>query len=111
MLVVLEEAHNYLKAGEKSISSKTIQSIAKEGRKYGVGLVLVTQRPSELDDTVLSQCGTILALRMNNAKDRGFIRSAMQDELQTLVDLLPSLRVGEGVISGEGVKRPSRVPF
>ncbi len=111
LLVVLEEAHNYLKAGEKSISSKTIQSIAKEGRKYGVGLVLVTQRPSELDDTVLSQCGTILALRMNNAKDRGFIRSAMQDELQTLVDLLPSLRVGEGVISGEGVKMPSRVQF
>ena len=111
LLVVLEEAHNYLKAGEKSISSKTIQSIAKEGRKYGVGLVLVTQRPSELDDTVLSQCGTILALRMNNARDRGFIRSAMQDELQTLVDLLPSLRVGEGVISGEGVKMPSRIQF
>lgn len=111
LLIVLEEAHNYLKAGENSISSKTVQSIAKEGRKYGVGLTLVTQRPSELDETVLSQCGTIIALRMNNAKDRGFIRSAMQDELQTMVDLLPSLRTGEGLISGEGVKIPSRVQF
>ncbi len=111
LLIVLEEAHNYLRAGEKSISSKTVQKIAKEGRKYGVGLALVTQRPSELDETVLSQCGTIIALRMNNAKDRSFIRSAMQDELQTMVDLLPSLRIGEGLISGEGVKIPSRVQF
>jgi DNA helicase HerA-like ATPase len=111
LLVVLEEAHNYLKAGENSISSRAVQSIAKEGRKYGVGLALVTQRPSELDETVLSQCGTIIALRMNNSKDRGHIRCAMQDELQTMVDLLPSLRTGEGIISGEGVKIPSRVQF
>ncbi len=109
LMIVLEEAHNYLKAGEHSISSKTVQTIAKEGRKYGVGLALVTQRPSELDETVLSQCGTILALRMNNAKDRSFIRSAMQDELQILVDLLPSLRIGEGIVSGEAVKIPSRI--
>jgi len=111
LLIVLEEAHNYLKAGEDSISSRAVQSIAKEGRKYGVGLILVTQRPSELDETVLSQCGTIIALRMNNSKDRGHIRSAIQDELQTMIDLLPSLRTGEGIISGEGVKIPSRVQF
>ncbi len=111
LLIVLEEAHNYLKAGENSISSRAVQSIAKEGRKYGVGLALVTQRPSELDETVLSQCGTIIALRMNNSKDRAHIRSAIQDELQTMVDLLPSLRTGEGIISGEGVKIPSRVQF
>ncbi len=111
LLIVLEEAHNYLKAGENSISSRAVQSIAKEGRKYGVGLALVTQRPSELDETVLSQCGTIIALRMNNSKDRGHIRSAIQDELQTMIDLLPSLRTGEGIISGEGVKIPSRVQF
>ena len=104
LLVVLEEAHNYLKSGENSISSRTVQTIAKEGRKYGVGLLLVTQRPSELDETVLSQCGTIIALRMNNSKDRSHIRSAIQDELQTMVDLLPSLRTGEAIISGEGVK-------
>ncbi|MGD1816120.1 MAG: ATP-binding protein [Pleomorphochaeta sp.] len=111
LFVVLEEAHNYLKAGENSISSRTVQSIAKEGRKYGVGLALVTQRPSELDETVLSQCGTIIALRMNNSKDRSHIRSAIQDELQTMIDLLPSLRTGEGIISGEGVKIPTRVQF
>ena len=111
LFIILEEAHNYLKAGEHSISSKTVQSIAKEGRKYGVGLALVTQRPSELDETVLSQCGTIVALRMNNSKDRSYIRAAMQDELQTMVDLLPSLRTGEGIISGEGVRIPSRVQF
>ena len=90
---------------------KCLQSIAKEGRKYGVGLLLITQRPSELDETVLSQCGTIIALRMNNSKDRSHIRSAIQDELQTMVDLLPSLRTGEAIISGEGVKIPSRVQF
>ncbi len=76
LMIVLEEAHNYLKAGENSISSQTVQTIAKEGRKYGVGLVLITQRPSELDETVLSQCGTMFALRMNNSKDRGHVRFA-----------------------------------
>lgn len=111
LLIVLEEAHSYLKAGEHSISSRTVQMIAKEGRKYGVGLLLVTQRPSELDETVLSQCGTMIALRMNNSKDRGHIRSAVQDELQSMVDLLPSLRTGEALISGEAVKIPSRVKF
>jgi len=111
LLIVLEEAHNYLKAGENSISSNTVQNIAKEGRKYGVGLMLVTQRPSELDETVLSQCGTMIALRMNNSKDRNHIKSAIQDELQTIVDLLPSLRTGEGIISGEAVKMPSRIKF
>lgn len=111
LLIVLEEAHNYLKAGENSISSTTVQNISKEGRKYGVGLMLVTQRPSELDETVLSQCGTMVALRMNNSKDRGHIKSAIQDELQTMVDLLPSLRTGEGIISGEAVKIPSRIKF
>lgn len=111
LLIVLEEAHNYLKAGENSIASKSVQSIVKEGRKYGVGLLLVTQRPSELDETVLSQCGTVISLRMNNSKDRGHIRSAIQDELQTMIDLLPSLRTGEAIISGESVKIPSRIQF
>lgn len=111
LLVVLEEAHNYLKNGSENISSRVIQTIAKEGRKYGIGIALVSQRPSELDETVLSQCGTIIALRMNNAKDRGFVSSAMQDELQSMISLLPSLRTGEGIVSGEAVKIPSRVQF
>jgi DNA helicase HerA-like ATPase len=111
LLIALEEAHNYLRSGENSIASRTVQRIAKEGRKYGVGLLLVTQRPSELDETVLSQCGTIIALRMNNTKDRGYVAAAIQDELQVIVELLPSLRTGEGIISGEGVSIPSRVQF
>ena len=73
--------------------------------------MLVTQRPSELDETVLSQCGTIVALRMNNNKDRAYVSGAIQDELRSLIDLLPSMRTGEAIISGEGVKIPSRVQF
>jgi DNA helicase HerA-like ATPase len=111
LLFVLEEAHNYLKAGEKSISSRTVQAIAKEGRKYGAGLLLVTQRPKELDETVLSQCGSIIALRMTNRGDRGHVSASVQDELQGVIDLLPSLRTGEGIIMGEAVKIPSRVKF
>lgn len=111
LLVVLDEAHTYLKAGEDSISSRTVQAIAKEGRKYGVGLLLVTQRPSELDETVLSQCGSMIALRMTNSRDRSHVSSAMQDELREMSDVLSSLRTGEAIVSGEAVKIPSRVKF
>lgn len=111
LLIVLDEAHAYLKAGENSISSRTVQSIAKEGRKYGVGMLLVTQRPSELDETVLSQCGSIVALRMTNTRDKGHVSSAMQDELREMADVLSSLRTGEAIISGEAVRIPSRVKF
>lgn len=111
LLVVLDEAHAYLKAGEDSISSRTVQAIAKEGRKYGVGMLLVTQRPSELDETVLSQCGSIIALRMTNSRDKGHVSSAMQDELREMTDVLSSLRTGEAIVSGEAVRIPSRVKF
>jgi hypothetical protein len=111
ILIALEEAHSYLKAGQDSISSRTVQTIAKEGRKYGVGLLLITQRPSELDETVLSQLGTLIALRMTNSKDRAHVGSVMPDDLNDLVSLLPSLRTGEGLIMGEAVKIPSRVKF
>jgi len=111
LLIVLDEAHAYLKAGEDSISSRTVQSIAKEGRKYGVGMLLVTQRPSELDETVLSQCGSIIALRMTNTRDKGHVSSAMQDELREMADVLSSLRTGEAIVSGEAVRIPSRVKF
>lgn len=111
LFVVLDEAHAYLKAGEDSISSRTVQAIAKEGRKYGVGMLLVTQRPSELDETVLSQCGSIIALRMTNTRDKGHVSSAMQDELREMADVLSSLRTGEAIVSGEAVRIPSRVKF
>jgi len=111
LLFVLEEAHNYLKAGDNSIASRTVQTIAKEGRKYGAGLLLITQRPSELNETVLSQCGSVISLRMTNGKDRSHVSSAIQDDLQDLINLLPSLRTGEGLVMGEMVKIPSRVKF
>lgn len=111
ILLALEEAHSYLKAGENSISSRVVQTIAKEGRKYGVGLLLITQRPSELDETVLSQLGSLIALRMTNSKDRGHVGSVMPDDLNDLVSILPSLRTGEGLVMGEAVKIPSRVKF
>jgi len=111
LFVVLDEAHAYLKAGEDSISSRTVQAIAKEGRKYGVGMLLVTQRPSELDETVPSQCGSIIALRMTNTRDKGHVSSAMQDELREMADVLSSLRTGEAIVSGEAVRIPSRVKF
>ena len=111
LLVVLDEAHAYLKSGEDSISSRTVQAIAKEGRKYGVGMLLVTQRPSELDETVLSQCGSMIALRMTNSRDKGHVSSAMQDELREMTDVLSSLRTGEAIVSGEAVRIPSRIKF
>lgn len=111
LFIVLDEAHAYLKSGDDSISSRTVQAIAKEGRKYGVGMMLVTQRPSELDETVLSQCGSIIALRMTNSRDKGHVSSAMQDELREMADVLSSLRTGEAIISGEAVRIPSRVKF
>jgi uncharacterized protein len=111
LLIVLDEAHAYLRAGGDSISSRTVQAIAKEGRKYGVGMLLVTQRPSELDETVLSQCGSIVALRMTNTSDKSHVSGAMQDELREMADVLSSLRTGEAIISGEAVRIPSRVKF
>jgi hypothetical protein len=111
LLVVLDEAHTYLRENEDSISSRIVQAIAKEGRKYGVGMLLVTQRPSELDETVLSQCGSIVALRMTNTRDKGYVSAAMQDELREMADVLSSLRTGEAIISGEAVRIPSRIRF
>lgn len=74
-------------------------------------MLLVTQRPTELDETVLSQCGTLIALRMTNKGDRGHVSAAVQDELYDMVALLPSLRTGERLIMGEAAKIPSRVKF
>jgi len=111
LLFVLEEAHNYLKSGEDSVASRTVQSIAKEGRKYGAGLLLATQRASELDETVLSQCGTVIALRMTNNGDKSKVAGAIQQDLDNMISLLPSLRTGEAIISGEAVKIPCRIKF
>ena len=109
ILVVIDEAHLFVPEGEDSPAHRTLSAIAKEGRKYGVGLLLVSQRPSELDSTVLSQCGSLIAMRLTNASDRSKVASSVPDDLGGLVDLLPSLRTGEGIFLGEIMPIPTRV--
>lgn len=108
LLIVLEEAHVYLGAETKRRAATAARRIAKEGRKYGVGLMLVSQRPSEIDSTILSQCGTIIALRLTNDNDRGQVTSCASDNLKGLFSMLPILRTGESLIVGEAVNMPIR---
>lgn len=108
LLVVMEEAHIYLNDDFKGMASKVVQRIVKEGRKYGIGAMIVSQRPSEINPTILSQCGTFFALRLTNASDRSHITSALSDNLDGLTSMLPILRTGEAIILGEAVKLPMR---
>ena len=108
LLVVLEEAHAYLSRENEGSASAVVRRIAKEGRKYGVGMMLVSQRPAEIDTTILSQCGTLFALRLTNDSDRGHIASAAADNLKGLFEMLPVLRTGEAIVVGEAVSLPIR---
>ncbi|MCK9619580.1 MAG: ATP-binding protein [Methylobacter sp.] len=108
LLLVMEEAHIYLNDDFKGMASKVVQRIVKEGRKYGIGAMIVSQRPSEINPTILSQCGTFFALRLTNASDRSHITSALSDNLDGLTSMLPILRTGEAIILGEAVKLPMR---
>jgi len=108
LLVVMEEAHRYLSSGADSLASEMVQRIAKEGRKYGVGAMVISQRPSEVDETILSQCGTFFALRLSNSTDRERVRGTLPDGLVGLLDVLPVLRTGEAIVMGEAVKLPMR---
>lgn len=109
VLVVLEEAHRYLSEAAVELARDSANRIAREGRKYGIGLMLVTQRPSELPDTALAQCGSLIALRLSNSGDQAKIRAALPDSVAGLAAVLPSLRTGEAIISGEAVVLPSRM--
>lgn len=108
LLIVMEEAHRYLSAETDTLASETIQRIAKEGRKYGIGAMVISQRPSEVDDTILSQCGTFMALRLANPTDREHVRGTLPDGLVSLLDILPVLRTGEAIVMGEAAKLPMR---
>ncbi len=108
LLVVMEEAHRYLGTESGTLASDVVKRIAKEGRKYGVGAMLISQRPAEVDETVLSQCGTLIALRLSNPADRARVKGALPDNLAGLMDLLPVLRTGEAIISGEAARLPLR---
>ena len=114
LLLVCEEAHRYVpyeKNAEGSSVGRILSRIAKEGRKYGVSLGLITQRPSDLAEGVLSQCGTIIAMRLNNERDQAFVRAAMPEGARGFLDSIPALRNRECIICGEGVSIPMRVAF
>jgi DNA helicase HerA-like ATPase len=108
LLLVLEEAHAYLGQGDKGQAALAVRRIAKEGRKYGIGAMIVSQRPAEIDTTILSQCGTIFAMRLSNTVDRAHVTGAVTDNLEGLLSMLPVLRTGEAIIIGEAVHLPVR---
>ena len=109
LLIVLDEAHRFVPEGGDTSAHRAVSMIAKEGRKYGVGLTLVSQRPSEIDSAILSQAGSLIALRLTNTTDRGKVAATVPDDLGGLVDLLPSLRTGEGIFLGQIMPVPSRI--
>ena len=114
LLLVCEEAHRYVPKDEHSGAQavrKILERIAKEGRKYGVSLGLITQRPSDLAEGVLSQCGTIIAMRLNNDRDQACVRAAMPEGARGFLDAIPALRNRECIVCGEGVAIPIRVRF
>jgi hypothetical protein len=114
LLLVCEEAHRYVPKDDESSGQavrRILERIAKEGRKYGVSLGLVTQRPSDLAEGVLSQCGTIIAMRLNNDRDQACVRAAMPEGARGFLDAIPALRNRECIVCGEGVAIPLRVRF
>ena len=114
ILLVCEEAHRYVPKDESSGGQavrKILERIAKEGRKYGVSLGLITQRPSDLAEGVLSQCGTIISMRLNNDRDQACVRAAMPEGARGFLDAIPALRNRECIVCGEGVAIPIRVRF
>ncbi|WP_422267145.1 ATP-binding protein, partial [Sphingorhabdus sp.] len=112
ILLVCEEAHRYIpsdRVAGRSTVRTILERIAKEGRKYGVSLGLITQRPSDLAEGVLSQCGTIISMRLNNDRDQAYVRAAMPEGARGFLDSIPALRNRECIICGEGVSIPIRV--
>ena len=114
ILLVCEEAHAYIPRASESqfaASRKSMERIAKEGRKYGVGLTLVSQRPHEVSETVLAQCGTFICLRITNPNDQGYVRSLVPESEGDLVSVLAGLGRGEALVLGEAVPLPTRLQF
>lgn len=110
LLFAYEEAHSYLNKNDNNSYSKlAVEKVFKEGRKFGLGALVISQRPSEISETILAQVGTLIALRLTNSGDQSIVKSSAPDNLNSLIDLLPSLRTGEAIIVGEAIKIPSRV--
>ena len=111
---VCEEAHRYVPI-DKSLgfepTKKSISRIAKEGRKYGVSLCMITQRPAELDPTILSQCNTIFSMRLTNERDQDILRAGISDAAASLLEFMSTMGTGEAITFGEGVALPTRIKF
>lgn len=111
---ICDEAHLYLpkKEGQNPVELRAIEAfekIAKEGRKYGVALMIVSQRPSDVSETVLSQCNNVIALRLTNANDQATVKKLMPESLESLLDVLPIMDIGEALVVGDAVLLPSRI--
>ena len=112
--IVCEEAHRYAPRDRElgfEPTKRALSRIAKEGRKYGVSLCVVTQRPSDLAPSLLSECNTMFALRMTNHDDQDILRDSLSEASHGLMDFLPALRNGEAIAVGEGVSMPMRIYF
>ena len=111
---VCEEAHRYV-PNDKTLgfepTKRAISRIAKEGRKYGVSLCIITQRPSELDPTILSQCNTIFSMRLTNERDQQILRAGISDAAASLLEFMTTMGTGEAITFGEGVALPTRMKF
>jgi hypothetical protein len=110
-VLVYEEAHNYLPRGDRggrTYARDAVEKVAKEGRKYGVSAMVVSQRPSEISETILSQCNTMVLMRMNNPDDQEYAVRVVSDQFRSLIALLPSLKPGEGFVIGDSVLMPMR---
>jgi len=110
MLLVYEEAHNYVPRLERgnAFAKSAVERVAKEGRKYGVSAMLVSQRPSELSETVLSQCNSFIAMRLSNPQDQAYVAKVVSDHFTGLIQMLPVLRPGEAFVIGDSVIMPMR---
>jgi len=114
ILLVCEEAHRYVPAagsGGFAAAAQAITRIAREGRKYGVALALISQLPSELSPQALSQCGTVFALRLGHYLDQRFMATALPDAARGMLASLPSMRTQEAIVFGEGVRLPMHIRF
>ncbi len=111
ILLVFEEAHNYLPASGTNTTAarRTVERIAKEGRKYGVSCMVVSQRPVEVSETILSQCSNYVILRLTNPLDQNYVRRLMPDSFASVTDVLPALRQGEAIVVGESTPMPMRI--
>ena len=114
LVFVCDEAHLYLpkKEGQNPVEKRAIENfekIAKEGRKYGVALFIISQRPSDVSDTILSQCNNVISLRLTNSSDQITVRKLMPESLESMMEVLPIMDIGEGMVVGDAVLLPSRI--